>query len=158
MPAPSTPEAQNLHREAQTLIEQAAVQQAESLASHMHQQGSVRNDGGAQDLEASVHVGGATGQPANQGRTPARERILDMRGQAQDNDTSNVINAHRMGNTEARAVVGYHPWRGGRYDSREDCSPTSEPPGTRMFSREIRTAEDHVWFEDRWMVASMCDE
>jgi hypothetical protein len=33
MPPPSTPKAQNLHREAQALIEQAAVQQAESLAS-----------------------------------------------------------------------------------------------------------------------------
>jgi hypothetical protein len=21
-----------------------------------------------------------------------------------------------------------------------------------------RTGEDHVWFEDRWMVASLCDE
>jgi hypothetical protein len=30
MPAPSTPEAQNLHRKAQALIEQAAVQQAET--------------------------------------------------------------------------------------------------------------------------------
>jgi hypothetical protein len=29
--------------------------------------------------------------------------------------------------------------RGGRYDSGEDCSPTPEPPGTRVFSREIRT-------------------
>jgi hypothetical protein len=37
MPAPSTPEARNLHREAQTLIEQAVVQQAESSASHIHQ-------------------------------------------------------------------------------------------------------------------------
>jgi hypothetical protein len=36
-------------------------------------------------------------------------------------------------------VVGYHPRRGGRYDSREDHSPTPEPPGTRVFSREIRT-------------------
>jgi hypothetical protein len=44
-----------------------------------------------------------------------------------------------MGNTETRAVVGYHPRRGGRYDSREDRSPTPEPPGTRLFSREIRT-------------------
>jgi hypothetical protein len=39
-----------------------------------------------------------------------------------------------------RAVVGYHPRQGGRYDSREDRSPTPEPPGTRVFSREIRTA------------------
>jgi hypothetical protein len=37
MPTPSTPEAQNLHREAQALIEQAAVQQAESSASRIRQ-------------------------------------------------------------------------------------------------------------------------
>jgi hypothetical protein len=37
MPAPSMPEAQNLHREAQELIEQAAVQQAESSASRIRQ-------------------------------------------------------------------------------------------------------------------------
>jgi hypothetical protein len=35
MPAPSTPEARNLHCEAQALIEQATVQQAESLASRI---------------------------------------------------------------------------------------------------------------------------
>jgi hypothetical protein len=39
MPAPSTPEARNLHREVQALIEQAAVQQAESSASRIRQQG-----------------------------------------------------------------------------------------------------------------------
>jgi hypothetical protein len=46
MPARSTPEVRNLHREAQALIEQAAVQQAESSASRIRQQGSVRDDGG----------------------------------------------------------------------------------------------------------------
>jgi hypothetical protein len=35
MPAPSTPEARNLHRKAQALIEQAAVQQVESSASRI---------------------------------------------------------------------------------------------------------------------------
>jgi hypothetical protein len=40
MPASSTPEARNLHREAQALIEQAAVQQAESSASRIRQQGA----------------------------------------------------------------------------------------------------------------------
>jgi hypothetical protein len=35
MPSPSTPEARNLHREAQALIEQAAVQQAESSVSRI---------------------------------------------------------------------------------------------------------------------------
>jgi hypothetical protein len=24
--------------------------------------------------------------------------------------------------------------------------------------RNGRRSEDHVWFEDRWMVASLCDE
>jgi hypothetical protein len=46
--APSTPKALNLHHEAQALIEQAAVQQAESSASHIRHQGNARNDGGAQ--------------------------------------------------------------------------------------------------------------
>jgi hypothetical protein len=140
MPAPSTPEAQNLHREAQALIEQAVVQQAKSSVSRIRQQGSTRDDSGAQGLEASVHVCGIAGQPANQGRTPVRERILDTRGQAQDGDARNVINAHRTSNTETHVVVGYHPRRGGRYDSRVDRSPTPKPPGTRVFSREIRTA------------------
>jgi hypothetical protein len=140
MPAPSTPDARNLHREAQALIEQVAVQQAESSASRIRQQGSARDDGGAQGPEVSVHVGGTAGQPANQSRTQVKEQILDTRSQAQDGDARNVINAQRMGNTETRVAAGYHPRRGGRYDSREDRSPTPEPPGTRVFSREIRTA------------------
>jgi hypothetical protein len=103
----------------------------------MRQLGSARDDGNAQGREASVLADGAAGRPANQGRTPVREQILDTRGQAQDGDTFNVINAHREGNTETRAAVGYHPRRGGRYDSREDRSPTPEPPGTRVFSRDL---------------------
>jgi hypothetical protein len=140
MPAPSTLEARNLHREAQALIEQAAVQQAQSSVSRIRQQGSARDDGGAQGPEELVHMGGAAERPANQGRTPVKERIFDTRGQAQDGDARNAINARRAANTETRAAVGYRPRRGGRYGSREDRSPTPEPPGTRAFSREIRTA------------------
>jgi hypothetical protein len=140
MPAPSTPEARNLHCEAQALIEQAAVQQAESSTSRIRQQGSMRDDGGAQGPEPSVHLGGAVERATNPGRTPAKERLLDTRGQARDGDARNVINARRTSNVEARAAAGYHPRRGGRYDSGEDRSPTLEPPGTRVFSREIRTA------------------
>jgi hypothetical protein len=106
----------------------------------MRQPGSVRDDGNTQGREASAHADGEARQPANQGRTPIRERILDTRGQAQDGDARNVINARRAGNTETQAVVGYHPWRGRRYDSRKDRSPTPEPPGTRVFSREIHMA------------------
>jgi hypothetical protein len=79
------------------------------------------------------------GQPANQGRTSVWERILDTRGQAQDGDARNIINARRTGNAETRAATVYHPRLGGHYDSREDRSPMPEPPGTRVFSREIRT-------------------
>jgi hypothetical protein len=135
MPAPSTPEARNLHREAQALIEQAAVQQAESSASRIRQQGDARDDGGAQGPEPSVHAGRATEHPANPGRTPAKERLLDTRGQARDGDARNV---RRTSKAEARVAAGYHPRRGGRYDSDEDRSPMPEPPGTRVFSWEIR--------------------
>jgi hypothetical protein len=87
-----------------------------------------------------VHTGGAAERPANPERTPAKERLLDTREQAQDGDACNVINSRRTSNAETRATAGYHPRRGGRYDSREDHSPTPEPPGTRVFSREIHTA------------------
>jgi hypothetical protein len=48
MPAPSTPEARDLHREVEVLIKQAAVQQAESSASRIRQQGDARDDRAAQ--------------------------------------------------------------------------------------------------------------
>jgi hypothetical protein len=106
MPPPSSPEARNLHREVQALIEQAVVQQAESSASRIRQQGSARNDEGAQGPKPSVHTGGVAERPANPGRTPVKERILDTRGQAQDGDAHNVINARRTGNAETRATAG----------------------------------------------------
>jgi hypothetical protein len=140
MPAPSTPEARNLHREAQVLIEQASVQQAESSASRIRQQGDARDDGGAQGPEPSVHADRATERPANPGRTPAKEWLLYTRRKAQDGDARNIINARRTSNAEAQAAAGYHSRRGGRFNSGKDRSPTPEPPGTRVFSREIRTA------------------
>jgi hypothetical protein len=73
------------------------VQQAESSVSRIRQQGSAWDDRGAQGPEASIQAGGVAGQPANQGRTPVRGRILDTRGQAQDGDTRNVINARQTG-------------------------------------------------------------
>jgi hypothetical protein len=76
----------------------------------------------------------------NQGRTPVRERILDTHSQAHDMEARNILKAKRRGDVEARAAAGYHPRQGGCYDRREDCSLTPEPLGTRVFSREIRTA------------------
>jgi hypothetical protein len=128
-----------LHREVQALIEQAAVQQAESSASRICQQGNAQGDGAAQGGKPSVHAGEAAGRPANPGRAPAKERLLDTR-RALDGDARNVINARRTSKTDARVAVGYHPRRGGRYDGDEDRSPTPEPLGTHVFSREIRAA------------------
>ena len=47
MHEPSTPEGRNLRKEAQALLEDAAVQQAESFASRMRSVASVRADGAA---------------------------------------------------------------------------------------------------------------
>jgi hypothetical protein len=80
MPAPSTPEVRNLHREAQALIEQAVVQQAESSASRIRQQGSARDDRGAQGPEASVHTGGTTGSLPTKGARWSRSRFLTRAG------------------------------------------------------------------------------
>jgi hypothetical protein len=41
---------------------------------------------------------------------------------------------------EERVRRGYHPRRGGRYDSEEDRSPSPKPPGPRVFSQAIRRA------------------
>jgi hypothetical protein len=38
---------------------------------------------------------------------------------------------------DERVCRGYHPRRGGRYDSGEDRSPSPEPPGPQAFSRAI---------------------
>jgi hypothetical protein len=46
----------------------------------------------------------------------------------------------RRARLEERVRRGYHPRRGGRYDSGEDRSPSPEPPGLQVFSRAIRRA------------------
>jgi hypothetical protein len=49
------------------------------------------------------------------------------------------------------------------YEMRESSNPTSLARSRLLndrFPREYAATrvEDHVWFEDRWMVASLCDE
>jgi hypothetical protein len=46
----------------------------------------------------------------------------------------------RRAHLDERVRRGYHPRRGGRYDSGEDRSPSPEPPGPQTFSRAIRWA------------------
>jgi hypothetical protein len=44
----------------------------------------------------------------------------------------------RRARLDEKVRRGYHPRRGGRYDSGEDRSPSPEPPGPQAFSRAIR--------------------
>ena len=62
-------------------------------------------------------------------RTPAKEHLHDTRRRADDGDARNIINGRK-----------YTPRRGGRFDPEHDRGLSPEPPGTRVFSREIRTA------------------
>ena len=63
------------------------------------------------------------------GKAPARQRLHDTRGHAGDGDARYVINGRK-----------YTPRWGGRFDPEHDRGESLEPPGTRVFSREIRTA------------------
>ena len=142
MPEPSMPEGCNLRKEAQALLEDAAVQQAESSASRMHLVASAKADGAAQqDRESSVGTPLANGAKAltvhdRVKMTLVKDRLRDMRGNAHDGDSRNVLNQKKKDG----AAHGYHPRCGGRYDCKGDRSPSPEPPGTRVFSQETRTA------------------
>jgi hypothetical protein len=46
----------------------------------------------------------------------------------------------RRAHLDEKVRRGYHPRRGGHYDSGEDRSPSPEPPGPQAFSRAIRRA------------------
>jgi len=52
-----------------------------------------------------------------------------LRRSADDSDARNIINGRKS-----------IPRRGGRFNPEHDRGLSPEPPGTRVFSREIRTA------------------
>jgi hypothetical protein len=74
--------------------------------------------------EASVH----TGRTRN--TAPAAPGRLD----------NEHHHRNRRAHLDEKVRRGYHPKRGGRYDSGEDRSPSPEPPGPQAFSRAIRRA------------------
>jgi hypothetical protein len=47
---------------------------------------------------------------------------------------------NRRAHLDDKVHRGYHPRRGGRYDSGEDRSPLPEPPGPQALSRAVRRA------------------
>jgi hypothetical protein len=125
MPEPSTTEGRRIQGELKNLLEDAAVQRAESSASR--RQGYPPEHRAATSRfmrEASVHTGRTRDTaPAAPGRLGNEHHRRDCR-------------AH----LDERVRQGYHPRRGGRYDSGEDWSPSPEPPGPQAFNWAIRRA------------------
>jgi hypothetical protein len=125
MPEPSTKEGRCIQGELKDLLQNAAVRRAESSAYQRRGGPSEHHAVSSRRMcEASVHTE-HTGD-----RTPtARDRLGDEQH-----------HRDRRARLEEKVRRGYHPRRGGRYESEENRSPSSEPPGPRVFSRAIRRA------------------
>jgi hypothetical protein len=125
MPEPSTTEGRRIQGELKGLLEDAVVRWTKSSA--FRRQGCPSEHRATTSRlmrEASVHTG------RTRGRTPAAPDRLGDEHHRRD----------RRARLEEKVRRGYHPRRGGRYDSEEDRSPSPEPPGPRVFSRAIRRA------------------
>jgi hypothetical protein len=122
MSEPSTTEGRRIQGELKNLLEDAAVRRAESSASR--RQGfppEHRATTSRLMREASVHTRRTRDAP------PAAPDRLDNEHHRRD----------RRARLDEKVHRGYHPRRGGRYDSEEDRSPSPEPPGPQAFSRAI---------------------
>jgi hypothetical protein len=125
MPEPSTTEGRRIQGELKNLLEDVAVQRAESSASRRQGYPSEHRVATSRFMrEASLHTG----------RTRNTAPVAPGR----------LGNEHphrnRRAHLDERVRRGYHPRRGGRYDSGQDRSPSPEPPGPQAFSRAIRRA------------------
>jgi hypothetical protein len=125
MPEPSTTEGRRIQGELKNLLEDDAVRRAESSVSR--RQGCPpghRTTTSRLMWEASVRTGRTwDGTPA------ALDRLDDERHLR-----------NRRARLDERVRRGYHPRRGGRYNSEEDRSPSPKPPGLQAFSWAIRRA------------------
>jgi hypothetical protein len=125
MPEPSTTEGQRIQGELKGLLEDVAVRQAKSSTS--------RRRGCPSEHRAT------SSQRMREAPVPT-ERTRDRTPAAPDRLGDEQHRRDRRARLEERVRRGYHPRRGGRYDSEEDRSPSPEPPGPRAFSRAIRRA------------------
>jgi hypothetical protein len=123
MPEPSTTEGRRIQGELKNLLEDAAVRRAESSASRRQGYPSEHRAATSRFMrEASVH----TGRTRN-----TAHAALGRLGNEHHH-------RNRRAHIDEKVRQGYHPRRGGRYDSGEDRSPSPEPPGPQAFSRAIR--------------------
>jgi hypothetical protein len=125
MPEPSTTEGRRIQGELKNLLEDAAVRRAKSSASRRPGYPSEHRAATSRFVrEASVHTGRTRNMaPAAPGRLGNEHHHRNHRAHLNE-----------------RVRRGYHPRRGGRYDSGEDRSPSPEPPGPQAFSQAIRRA------------------
>jgi hypothetical protein len=125
MPEPSTTEGRRIQGELKNLLEDVAVRRAESSASRRQGYPPEHRATTSRFMrEASVHTGRTRDTaPAALGRLGNEHHRRDRRARL-----------------DKKVRRGYHPRRGGRYDSEEDRSPSPEPPGPQAFSRAIRRA------------------
>jgi hypothetical protein len=125
MPEPSTNEGRRIQGELKNLLEDVAIRRAESSASQ--RQGYPPEHRAATSRfmrEASVYTW------HTRDTAPAAPGCLGNEHHRHD----------RQAHLDNKVRRGYHPRRGGRYDSGEDRSPSPEPPGLQAFSRAIRQA------------------
>jgi hypothetical protein len=122
MPEPSTTEGRRIQGELKNLLEDIAVRRAESSASRRQRYPPEHCAVTSRfTREDSVHTGRTRNTAhAAPGRLGNEHHRRDRRAHLDD-----------------KVRRGYHPRRGGRYDSGEDRSPSPEPPGLQAFSRAI---------------------
>jgi hypothetical protein len=111
MPEPSTTEGRRIQGELKNLLEDAAVRRAESSASRRQGCPSEHRTTTSQLMqEASVRTG-----RARDGTPVASDRLGDEH-----------CRHDRRAHLDEKVRRGYHPRRGGRYDSEEDRSPSPD--------------------------------
>jgi hypothetical protein len=113
MPEPSTTKGRRIQGELKNILEDVAVRRAESSASRRQGYPPEHRAVTSRFMrEASVHTGRTRNTvPAAPGRL------------------GNEHHRDRRAHLDGKVRRGYHPRRGGRYDSVEDRSPSPEPPG-----------------------------
>jgi hypothetical protein len=124
MPEPSTTEGRRIQGELKNLLEGAAVRPKSSASQRQGCPPEHRATTSRLMWEASVHTG----------------RTRDTTPAAPDRLGNEHHHRDRQACLDEKVRRGYHPRRGGRYDSEEDRSPSPEPPGSQAFSRAIRRA------------------
>jgi hypothetical protein len=143
MSEPSTTEGRCIQGELKNLLEDAAVRRAESSASR--RQGCPPEHRATTSRlmrEASVHTRRTwDAAPAAPGRLGNEHHRRDRRARLDE-----------------KVRRGYHPRRGGCYDSEEDRSPLPEPPGLQAFSRAIRRAPFPTQFQAPTTIAKYSGE